>query len=162
MTFLWLLLLVLCIIIEAATMVLATSWFALGALGALILSLFPVIPEGVQIIAFVAVSALSLWLLRPLARRHLAVKKEATNADRVIQQIGVVLEDIDNLRNTGAVKAGGKIWTARAYTGEPIPKDAHVRVLFIEGVKLIVEPVAAAQTPHEPLTAEKLSQAEKV
>jgi len=147
MPYIWLGLLVLFIVVEASTMGLTTIWFGLGALCALILSCIPGIPEAVQITAFVAVSGLSLWLLRPLARRRLSVKKESTNADRVIQQIGVVTEDIDNLRNAGVVKAGGKLWTARSYTGEPIAENVNVRVLFIEGVKLIVEPVAAPVPP---------------
>ena len=151
MPYIWLGLLVLFVIIEGATVALTTVWFALGALCALTLSCLPGVPETVQIVVFVAVSALSLWLLRPLARRRFSVKKEATNADRVLGQIGVVLEDIDNLQNTGAVKAGGKIWTARAHAGETIPKGARVLALSIEGVKLIVEPVVAVaeQPPNE-------------
>ena len=150
-TYLWLGLLVLFVIIESATMSMTTIWFALGSLCALILSCLPGISEPIQLITFVAVSGLSLWLLRPVARRYASVKKVATNADRVISQIGVVIDDIDNLRETGSIKVGGKIWTARAYNGETIEHDTHVRVLFIEGVKLIVEPAVAAEpTPVEP------------
>ncbi|MCL2747289.1 MAG: NfeD family protein [Oscillospiraceae bacterium] len=147
MPYVWLGLLVISVLIEGATMDLVTVWFALGSLAALILSCIQ--PEAwiVQVIVFLVVSSLSLLLLRPLARRGLSLKKEATNADRVISQIGVVIEDIDNLHNAGAVKVGGKVWTARAYTGETILCDASVRVLFIEGVKLIVTPVIAETVP---------------
>ena len=144
MTYFWLGLIVVLVIVEAATIALTTIWFALGAVFALILSCIQGVSEMTQVLVFVVVSAVSLWLLRPIARRHLTGKKEATNADRVINQIGVVLEDVDNLNEAGAVKVDGKIWTARAYTGEVIPKDTRVRILFIEGVKLIVEPAVAA------------------
>ena len=149
MTYIWLGLLVVLITIEAATMQLTTCWFAFGSLVALILSCIPGIDTTLQLVAFVVVSALTLLLLRPIARRRLSVKKEPTNADRVISQIGVVIEDIDNLRNLGAVKVGGKVWTARSYTGEPIACDINVRVLFIEGVKVIVEPAIVTQTIDE-------------
>ena len=149
--YIWLGILILFVVIEGATMSLTTVWFALGALCASILSCLPGVPEFIQFLAFVTVSGLSLWLLRPIARRYMSSKKVATNADRVISQIGVVIEEIDNLRNTGAVKVGGKIWTARAYTGEPIALDVRVRVLFIEGVKIIVEPAAVAVS-NEQLT----------
>jgi membrane protein implicated in regulation of membrane protease activity len=42
----------------------------------------------------------------------------------------------------------GKIWTARAASGQPIEEGAGVRVLFIEGVKLIVEPLTPGAEPQ--------------
>ena len=149
MTYAWLGLLVVCVVVEALTLQITTCWFALGALAALILSCIQGIELPVQLVAFVVVSALGLLLLRPLTRRRLSVKKEATNADRVISQVGVVTEDIDNLQNTGAVKVAGKLWTARSFTGEPIGCDERVVVRFIEGVKLIVELVVTRQSPPD-------------
>ena len=50
----------------------------------------------------------------------------------------MVLEEINNLKSTGLVKAMGNTWTARAEDGSVIPKDAVVIVRKMDGVKLIV------------------------
>ncbi len=139
MPYIWLGILAAFLIAEALTMYLTTIWFALGALIAGIVSFFAPLP--VQIFVFVAVSAIALGFLRPLTRRYITPHKKHTNADRVLDQIGLVTEDIDNAFAAGAVSVGGKLWTARSYSGEPIPKGSEVRTLMIEGVKLIVEPV---------------------
>ena len=52
----------------------------------------------------------------------------------------VVTEAIDNVLGTGAVSVGGKVWTARMLTADgKAPKGEVLRVVRIEGVKLIVE-----------------------
>ena len=49
-------------------------------------------------------------------------------------------KEIDNVRGTGAVSVGGKIWTARMAAPEGhAGKGETLTVLRIEGVKLIVE-----------------------
>ena len=58
---------------------------------------------------------------------------------------GVVTEAIDNRAAQGQIKVQGSVWTARTEDGPPIPKDAVVRVLRIEGVKLIVAPLQTAE-----------------
>ena len=125
MSIVWLALMVLLLIIEAATAGLTCIWFALGALAALIAALFGA-QIWLQALWFLAVSLLSLWLTRPLALKYLNSRKVATNADRVV--------------GTGAVKLDGKEWTARSESGMGISKDAIVIVKRIEGVKLIVDP----------------------
>ena len=55
---------------------------------------------------------------------------------------GIVKEDINNAAGTGAVAVGSKLWTARSANGEPIPAGKLVRAERIEGVKLIVRPIA--------------------
>ena len=54
---------------------------------------------------------------------------------------GVVTDEINNLENRGLVKVDGKVWTARSSGCDPIPAGAKVRVIRIEGVKAIVEPL---------------------
>ena len=139
MSIVWLALMVLLLIIEAATAGLTCIWFALGALAALIAALFGA-QIWLQALWFLAASLLSLWLTRPLALKYLNSRKVATNADRVVGAEGVVTEAIDNIAGTGAVKLDGKEWTARSESGMGISKDAIVIVKRIEGVKLIVDP----------------------
>ena len=139
MSVVWLVLMVLLFIIEAATAGLTVIWFALGALAALIAALFGA-QIWLQVLWFLVVSIATLWFTRPLALKYLNGRSVATNADRVVGMEGVVCEDIDNLAGTGAVKLDGKEWTARSESGMGISKDAIVIVKRIEGVKLIVDP----------------------
>lgn len=139
MSIVWLVLMVLLLIVEAATAGLTCIWFALGALAALISALFGA-QLWLQFAWFIVVSVVTLWFTRPLAIKYLNSRKVATNADRVVGAEGVVTEPIDNLAGTGAVKLEGKEWTARSDSGVNIAKDAVVIVKRIEGVKLIVDP----------------------
>lgn len=140
-TWIWLGLIVVFTAIEAATVGLVGCWFAIGALIALISDLIGA-PPVLQMVWFIVVSGLLLVLTRPIARRYLNAKKRPTNADRVLEMVGVVTEDIDNIAARGAVTIGGKRWTARSLTGEPIPVNTMVHPVMIEGVKLIVEPIS--------------------
>ena len=58
---------------------------------------------------------------------------------QTIGKIGIVLADIEDVQKVGQVKVEGEIWTAKSQYA-PISKDSKVKVLSIEGVKLIVEP----------------------
>ena len=62
-------------------------------------------------------------LIRPMARKWLHPKMVKTNADRILDQEGVVVEEIDNLRACGQVKIGGALWSARSAGEETIPAD---------------------------------------
>ena len=145
----WLVLLLLFAGAEAITVGLTTIWFAAGALCALIAALLGG-PLWVQIALFLAASVLCLLAVRPLARRHLNSRVEATNADRVIGEQAQVTEDIDNIRGKGAVVIRGAVWTARSEDGSPVPAGSLVRVLRIEGVKVFVEraPAGAGARPE--------------
>ena len=135
--YIWLAVLILSAVFEAVTVGLASIWFCAGALAALIASLL----HGalwLQILLFVAVSALSMALLRPLAKKYFTPRHQATNADRVLGAEGVVLEPIDNLAGTGRVSVLGAEWAARSADGSPIPAEQIVTVQKIEGVKVIV------------------------
>ncbi|HIT29836.1 MAG TPA: NfeD family protein, partial [Candidatus Scatomorpha stercoravium] len=96
MTVVWLALMVLLLIVEALTAPLVCIWFALGALAALISALFGA-AIWLQVVWFLLVSLLTLWLTRPIAVKYLNSRRVATNADRVVGAEGVVTEDIDNI-----------------------------------------------------------------
>ena len=138
----WLALVLLLAGAEAISVGLTSIWFAAGALCALIAALLGG-TLWVQIALFLAVSALCLLAVRPLARRHLNSKVEPTNADRVIGEQAQVTESIDNIHGKGAVVIRGVVWTARSEDGSPVPAGTLVKVLRIEGVKVFVERAAA-------------------
>ena len=138
MSVVWLVLMVLLFIIEAATAGLTVIWFALGALAALIAALFGA-QVWLQVLWLLVGSIATLWFARPLALKYLSGRGVATGADRVVGMEGVGCEDIDSLAGTGAVKLDGKEWTARSDSGANIPSGSVVKVRRIEGVKLIVD-----------------------
>lgn len=135
------------VILELATVGLASIWFALGALCALIAALLGA-PVWLQIVWFVIVSVATLLLTRPLAKKYINSKTMATNADRVIGGKAVVKERIDELAGTGAVLADGKMWTARTADGSVAEHGDIVTVLEIRGVRLIVAPERADAKPE--------------
>ena len=140
MTFVWLIAMVVLLAVEIITVNLTTIWFALGALAALISSLFGA-PVWLQVVWFLLISIVTLVLTRPLARKYVNARTTPTNADMLIGQECLVTEEIDNVLGKGAVTVGGKVWTARTENpGIQAQVGQTMTVVRIEGVKLIVKP----------------------
>ena len=137
---LWLGLVIVFGIVEAATMGLTSIWFAVGALAAMVAAVCHA-PLGLQIAVFVAVSAVAVWLTRGKVQNRFNQNREATNADRVLGHVGVVQETVDNQKAVGQVKVDGTIWSARSVSGDVISAGTEVVIRAIEGVKVMVEPV---------------------
>ncbi len=137
MVYIWLGVMAFMVIIELSTTQLVSIWFAVGALASFFAAMAGAgLP--LQIILFAAVSAVALALTRPLVKKMVNRKAEPTNADMVIGKTGIVTEDIDNLAETGTVKVGGAVWSARSDDGSIIEKGEKVKILEIKGVKLFV------------------------
>ncbi len=136
--YIWLIVMIIAAIIEAATSQIVSIWVVFAALAALFTS-FMTDDLSIQLFVFAIVLVLSLVLLMPILRKKSKVKITKTNADKYIGQQGLVLEDIDNLANTGQVKVCGSIWTARSKDNSIIHKNSKIVVSDISGVKLIVD-----------------------
>ena len=139
-SFLWVAVIIATLIVEAATLDLNAIWFALGGLGGLIVTSVGGSLH-VQLVVFVVISAVLIFLVRPFARRVLRPKGAATNADRIIGQEALVTQPINNTLSQGEIKVFGQLWTARAADGGEIPAGSLVRVREIVGVKAIVEKI---------------------
>ena len=138
-TIYWLAIFVILLIIEIVTMGLTTIWFAGGALAAMAAGLIG-FGTGIQILVFLVVSVLLLVLTRPIAVKYFNQERQKTNAESLIGQQALVLEDIDTLQAAGLVEVRGQEWSAK--TDEPNGKIAKNKVVVIEGiqgVKLIVK-----------------------
>lgn len=140
-TIVWLGLLVLFLIAEAATVTMVSVWFALGALAGLIASSLGA-PLWLQILLFALISAVSLAALRPFAKKYFNNKIVKTNVDSVLGKKCYVTQDIHNVKGTGQVKLDAVPWTARSSSGEEIPKNTLVKIDRVEGVKVFVTPVS--------------------
>lgn len=141
MIYIWIVVLVATVSIEAFTLNLTSIWFSVGALFALILASIGLGALG-QMLFFVLVSAFLLILLRPITQKFLRVRGEKTNADRIIGQTAIVTTAIDNMLSQGEIKLLGQSWSARSSKDEKIEAGVRVRVLSIAGVKAIVEKIS--------------------
>ena len=140
----WLGIVALFLVIEAATVGLTTIWFAGGALIAAIAAWIGA-GEAVQWILFIAVSLVLLIFTRPVAVRYMNKNVEKTNVERLMGQKAVVIQEIDNLNQTGLVRVGDVEWMARTKSDDvQIPEKAVVVIKEVQGVKLIVEEVVVS------------------
>ena len=110
----WITALVLFLVVEAVTVGLASVWFAVGALAALICACMNALLRGVKAVPV-----------------HGAVLETDHGAALIFGESGT----------TGCVRIDGVDWTARSTVDERvIGEGAQVVIREIQGVKLIVEP----------------------
>ena len=136
-SYVWLLIIIFLIIIEAVSVNLTTIWFVISGFIALIMSFF-IDDFMLEFGVFTILGIILLIFTRPLFVKLIKKKDEKTNYDRIIGMTGIVTESI--LKNkTGAVKVDGKVWTA--YSDTEIESENAVKVLKIEGTKIKVEEI---------------------
>ena len=122
---------------EAITVQLVSVWFAGGALVALLLTALNA-PLWLQILGFVAVSALLLLFTRPVVKKLMKAKDSDTNLKRIVGHTVIITEKVDNDAQSGRCIVAGVSWSVRSANGEIIEKGEKVTVERVEGVKLIV------------------------
>ena len=134
MSIYWGLLFFILLFIEVITINLVSIWFAIGAVFAMVVSLFTdnLI---IQLVTFIVISIISLILTKPIVKKFNNTKKTPTNLDRVIGKVGEVTKRI-TAHSYGEVKVFGTVWTAAS--NKTIEVGEKVIVNKIEGVKLIV------------------------
>ena len=140
MVWIWLSAAVALFILEMCTTDLVSIWLSIGALlTTVVVAIFPKIPIPWQILMFIVFSAIMLVLTRRFVKKFLARSKEqATNLELYYDKTAIVVEEINNVNATGAVKINGLVWTARSENNEIIEKDAVVLFKKIDGNKAIV------------------------
>ena len=141
MTYFWIAILILAIVTEAVTTDLVAIWFMPSALIAMVLSLFSV-PLWIQLVVFFVSVGVFLILSQKLLRKYLKKRPtEVTNAESLVGKTAIVTETVNNEAQTGAVRVGGLVWTARSVSDTvTLEKDSLVVIREITGVKLICEP----------------------
>ena len=135
----WLVLLIIAIAVEVATMGLTSIWFAGGAVTAILAAVLHA-PVVVQVILFFLVSLILLCFTRPVAVRYFNRDRVKTNVESMVGRQAVVTGEIDNIQGTGQVTVSGQEWSARCIVDSlRIPVGTVVNVVSISGVKLIVK-----------------------
>jgi membrane protein implicated in regulation of membrane protease activity len=95
-------------------------------------------PVALQWIVFTVMSAGSLLVLRPIARRHLRMPAQLrTGAAALVGSTAVVIDRVD--RDGGTVRLAGEVWSARSYDEDhAFEPGSRVEVLKIEGATALV------------------------
>ena len=133
----WLIAFVILVGIEIMTTALTTIWFAGGAARAFVAALFGA-PVPVQLLVFVVISFILLFLTRPLAIKYINTSTVRTNVDSLIGKEARVTAEISNAKESGTVSVQGQEWTARSAEDAVYPEGTRVWIREIQGVKLIV------------------------
>lgn len=134
----WLILLGILLVIEIITLGLTTIWFAGGALIAFLVAILGG-ALWLQVVVFLAVSMLLLIFTRPIAMKYMNKNVQKTNVDSLEGEIAVVIQTIDNLKGTGQVVIRGMEWSAKTREDKVIKEGTVVKVITVEGVKVVVE-----------------------
>lgn len=127
------------LVVEMLTVDLLFASLALAAVAAAVAAGFGLggISQG---LVFGVFAALSLFLLRPIALRHLK-KRPANFATNVEALVGAEAFTTSQVSERGGnVKLNGEIWTARSTSGV-IEKDEKVFVWAIEGATAVIKPI---------------------
>ena len=129
----WILISVICLIIELGSGDLFVLCFAIGGLGA---SLTAAVGLGLvpQLISMALCSLLSIYFVSPVALRYL---------DAILGKIGQVTQTIEK-GGFGRVIAGGNDWKATSADGQRIEVGTKVRVVARESIVITVEPVVSS------------------
>ncbi len=121
------------------------AWFAIAAALASIAA-FIGLDSALQWGIFIVTSAILLLFSRPFAERFTGRQPPGVGADRYTGKVGVVLEDIDNLKNVGRVRIDKEEWRADSGTGNVIPEGTKVKVTGLDGTHLVVVPLDEVTT----------------
>ena len=135
----WLIIAGIFFVMEMMTVGFLVFWFGIGAL---LTSLVSVFTDSIiiQTAVFVISSTLLLFLTKPLVKKLSHGSKVQTNAYSIIGKTAIVTKQINDKKGTGQVKVGSEIWSAKS--SFEIPEGTEVVIKEIDGVKVIVEPVA--------------------
>lgn len=137
----WIVILIVCLVIEIISLGLTTIWFSGGALIAAVAAIFDV-PIPVQVILFLVVSILLFYFTRPIALKYFNNKRVKTNVDSLIGAHAKVLSSINNVEGSGKVMVNGQEWSARSDDEKKVIAEGQmVEILSVTGVKLVVRPV---------------------
>ncbi|MDU4861435.1 MAG: NfeD family protein [Terrisporobacter othiniensis] len=135
----WLIVAVAFGIAELMTTSLTLVWFSIGALVLMVLSTF-IESVIIQIALFAAISITLLVTFTKYFVDKDKTFKYNTNLQGIEQKTGVVKVEILPYA-TGIVTLTGEDWTAISDSNEKIEVEQLVKVIRIEGVKLVVKPI---------------------
>jgi membrane protein implicated in regulation of membrane protease activity len=94
-----------------------------------------------QLVVFVVASFVLFLISRRFAQKVTKEQPPGIGADRFIGEECVVLENINNLDDTGRVRMGKEEWRAESDGGDQIETGTKVTVVRLSGTHLVVKPI---------------------
>ena len=137
---LWLIIAGLFFIGEIATVGFLIFWFGIGALIAMIVSIFTT-NIIIQTTVFLISSTILIFATKPFVKKFADVKKTNTNVYSIIGKRALVIKTIDPIHSVGQIKINGEVWTAESEDNQVIEEGLEVEIIEIKGVKAIVKPI---------------------
>ena len=132
----WIIAAIIFALIELATPTFFIIWFSVGAIISSIISIF-IENIAIQLIIFSVISTILIFSTKTISQKLILNKKlYKSNVDKLIGKTGLVIQKIDNIKNTGRITIGGESW--KATSSEIIEVDSLVKVDSIEGVTVTV------------------------
>ena len=126
-------------VIEMATVGFLVFWFGIGALIAMVVSLFTS-NLAIQTAVFVFSSTILLFFTRKFVNKFSKKENEVqTNAYSIIGKKGIVIKEIDPISGQGQVKIGTEVWSAKTLGDKKIKEGSEVKIAEIDGVKAVVK-----------------------
>ena len=94
-----------------------------------------------QLVLFSAFTFLSLFFVRPFAKKFILKSKAYvnTNADALLGKKATVVETINHKKRSGRVEIDGDNWKANSFDGQEIPKGQIVTIVSYENIVLTVK-----------------------
>ena len=133
----WLVVLLLALTLEAATDQLVSIWFVPASIIAIVLDFFAV-PIIWQVLAFLLVAAIGILLARRLVLNMKRGENTKTDLDTIVGEKCIVTERIDTFAGCGQAKVKGQVWSALGLDSEDVFEQGEIlQIVGIEGVKLI-------------------------
>jgi membrane protein implicated in regulation of membrane protease activity len=117
-------------------------FFLSFGIGAVVAGLSTLITESavIQSLLFLICSIIAAFILMMCFKKRMKQVHYTTNVEALIGKNGLVIKTIYH-EQTGQVKIGGEIWSARSINNEKIEKEAVVEVIAIRGVHVLVKKV---------------------
>lgn len=139
--YMWLAVALIALILEIFVSGFFIACFSVGALATALAAALGAGVDG-QLIVFAAATLAVIVFVRPFALKYLhAGNGTTTNNEALIGRTGRVVTAVDNENQRGEVKIDGDIFPARSKDGRGIPTGGEVRIVALESIILIVEPL---------------------
>jgi len=145
----WIIVIVGTIILEAMTLDVVSIWFSIGAIVPLILSATNACGWELQVILFIVISAVLILSLRKITMKFLFKNSnEKTNLDAIVGKTYRLLEKTD-FETLGSIKINGVIWSVEGENQETIEQGELVEIVKVVGNKLKVKKVENKEEKKE-------------
>lgn len=136
----WLALVIVAVVVELISTDMTSIWFAIGALVAMILAIFPEVAWYVQLPVFLVISFVLLLSLRPIAKKYLTSRDNTkTNVDALAGQ-RVILQTAPTAAEAGTATIGDVTWMVVSENpSDEFAAGETAEVAEVRGNKLVIK-----------------------